>query len=88
MLQINLQIYYGSRTFSLDELNAIRIMAIVGFFVMVGFCSVSLLFGFRSLRYARAHKQTPALGWAGVMMSLWAMLLWIGTLFDLWLVVH
>ncbi len=88
VLQINLQLYKGGMPFSMDELKLLRIVTIVGFVLMIAFCTASIVFGISSLLAARKYRQNSALGWAGVFMSLWAILLWIGTLLDLFFIIQ
>jgi hypothetical protein len=86
-LQINLQMFLIPRNWSVGDLDAIRGVAVVGSFVLAGLTTTSIALGIRSIVLAGKQQQPSALGWAGLLLSTFALLLWIGTLIDLFSVV-
>jgi hypothetical protein len=82
-LQINLQMYLSPRVWSQGDLRPIYYVAIVGAIFLFGMTSTSIAFGIRSLVVAYRRAQPCALGWAGILVSTLALLLWIGTFVDL-----
>ncbi len=83
ILQINLQIFLSPRSWSRDDVRPIHDVAIVGAIILAGLTSASLAFGIRSLLLAYKYKEPAALGWAGVLVSTLALLMWIGAFIDL-----
>ena len=86
VLQINLQMFLSPRAWASNDVQAIRYAAVAGAIVMGGLTITSMAFGIRSIATANNHAQTNALGWAGLLISTLALLLWIGTLVDLFFV--
>jgi hypothetical protein len=82
-LQINLQMWVTRASWSAGDVRPIYYAAIVGAIVLFCMTSTSIGFGIRSLVIAYKRAQPCALGWAGLMTSTLALLLWIGTLVDL-----
>ena len=82
-LQINLQMYLTPRVWSLDDIRPIQYAGIAAAIVLAGLTGTSIAFGIRSLVLAYKHVRPSALGWAGTMTSIFALLLWICTLVDL-----
>jgi hypothetical protein len=61
---------------------------IVGSFVVVILCGVSIAFGIRSLVSASRNAQPAALGWAGTLVSILALLLWVVAIADLFMILN
>ena len=81
-MQINQQMY-GPHRLSANDAHPIVYAAILGALLLAGMTSASIAFAIRSLVLAIKHSQPSALGWAGLMISTFALLLWIGTFIDL-----
>lgn len=83
MLQINLQMFLGPKVWSPGDVRPIYYAAILATLVLFCMTSMGIAFGIRSLVIAYGRGQPCALGWAGTLMSVLALLLWLGTLYDL-----
>ena len=68
------------------ELTAVFIAAIFGAVIVPAICVTGIVFGIRSLASAFGRDQPGALGWAGLLMSLLALLLWIAVIVDLFMI--
>jgi hypothetical protein len=86
-LQISLHLFLGPPGWGPSDLRALHDVTIAGCVVLGAMCGASVAFGIRSLVLAYKRGQPSALGWAGLMLSILALLLWIGTLIDLFEVV-
>jgi hypothetical protein len=87
VLQINLHLFLGPAAWGASDLRALHNVTIAGSVVLGVMCAASLAFAIRSLVLASKLGQPSALGWAGLALSILALLLWIGTLVDLFEVV-
>ena len=87
VLLINLQLFVGPPVWGPTDLRALHDVAIAGSIVLGVMCAASIAFAICSLFLAYKYGQTSALGWAGLMLSVLALLLWIGALIDLFEVV-
>jgi hypothetical protein len=87
MLLINLLLFLSPPVWGPSDLRALYYVAIAGVVVLVGIGFTSVAFGIRSLASAYKRGQPSALGWAGLLISILALLLWIGALVDLFEVV-
>ena len=90
MLMVNVLLYMGAldRPFlGSGEVRAVFIGAIFGAVILAGLCGTSIAFGIRSIVSAYRREQPCALGWAGLLISILAMLLWIAVMVDLFMIV-
>jgi hypothetical protein len=87
MLQIDLHLFLSPPVWAPSDLRTLHNVAICGAFVLGGMGIASIAFGIRSLVFAYKRAQPSALGWAGLLISVLALLLWIGALADLFAVV-
>jgi hypothetical protein len=83
VLQINLHLFLGPAAWGASDLRALHNVTIAGSVVLGVMCAASVAFATRSLVLASKLGQPSALGWAGLMLSVLALLLWIGALVDL-----
>lgn len=87
LLQINLSLFLSPRVWAASDLDVIHYAAIAGAIVLLAMCGASAAFGLRGLACAYRRDQPSALGWAGLLISILALCLWIGALIDLFEVV-
>src|SRR6266436_749471 len=87
VLQINLHLFLGPPAWGASDLRALYNVTIAGSVVLGTMCAASVAFAIRSLVLAYKCGQPSALGWAGLMLSILALLLWMGALVDLFEVV-
>lgn len=87
-LQINLQMYLGTKAWSQNDLRPIAYAAVAGAVVLAVLLGTSLALAVRSLLLARRNGQSSALGWAGLLLTVPALLLWVGALVDLFAVLE
>jgi hypothetical protein len=88
VLQINLHLFATPAGWAASDLRAVHHVAVAGCVVLGAMCVASIGFAIVSLVFAYHRGQPSALGWAGLMISILALLLWIGTLIDLFEVVE
>ena len=82
MLHINLHIYHNPRAWSPNDVRMLRYVVIGGAVVVAFLTGASLAFGIRGVLLASRYRQTAALAYAGVLISSFALLLWIVTLVN------
>lgn len=85
-LQINLQMFLSPRIWSPSDVRPLQYAGVGGAIVLACLTGTSIAFGIRSLAIAYRRAQPCALGWAGTLISILALLLWIGALVDLFAV--
>jgi hypothetical protein len=83
LLQINLHLYLSPPVWGATDLRALHGVTIVGTVVFLGTAGISIAFACLSIGGAYRRRQPTALGWAGLLLSVIALLLWIGGLLDL-----
>lgn len=88
MLHMNLYLFLSPPVWGASDLRALFYAAVAGAIVMLGLCCISTAFAVRSLLFAVRRGQRAALGLAGLLLSMLALALWVGTLADLFAVVH
>ncbi len=88
LLQICLYLFLSPSVWGTEDLKRLHDVAIYGRIVFITAGIVSIAFAIRSLVLAYNRSQPFALGWAGLMISLIALALWIGVLFNLFEVVE
>ncbi len=82
MLHINLHMYHNPRAWWPDDVRSLRYVGIVGSFELAGLTGASLTFGIRGVLLANRLRQPSALAYAGVLISTFALFLWIITLVN------
>ena len=88
LLQICLYLFLSPSVWGTEDVKRLHDVAIYGRIVFITAGIVSIAFAIRSLALAYNRSQPSALGWAGLLISLIALALWIGVLFDLFEVVE
>ena len=86
---INISLWGYSRagiSLSPGEVQAVFIGAIFGAVIVPAICLAGIVFAIRSLASAFRREQPSALGWAGLLMSILALLLWIAAFVDLFMI--
>src|SRR5262245_787291 len=90
VFQINVVLYLSARSGPIltpGEVRAVFIGSIVGAIIIAARCLTSMIFGIYSLVSAFRFQQPAALGWAGLLISILALLFWIAALVDLFMIV-
>ncbi len=82
-LQINLTLFSHPGIWGTTDLDRLHYAAIAGAVVLGILCVVSLGLAVASLVSAYNRGQPTALGWAGLLISVLALLLWAGAIVDL-----
>jgi len=82
-LQLCLSLFVSPPIWAPQDLHMLHDAGVAGAFVLGGLCLLSTIFGIRSLASAYRRGQPCALGWAGLLVSILALLLWAGAIADL-----
>jgi hypothetical protein len=86
-LQLNLRLFLSPPVWGPADLRLLQQAAIGGGVVLILLCAISTSISVRGLFSGYRCGTSTALAWAGLLLSLLALLLWIGAAVDLYSVV-